>query len=174
MDKVKGFMFPNAGGGAEADDGVAWWMKYASKAAGIVGGVVAMIFGVLCFFPVPWPTCVIAGIWQIAAGFIMIVIEAPFCCMFLDFVGQISAAIESRPPWQKAVLYIVLALPPLPFCFGFSTIMGSAALIGTGVLYGMQSVGKKASRADMSAAAMGNTEPDEKNIMDDGDWQTNP
>ena len=39
MDKVKGFMFPNAGGGAEADDGVAWWMKYASKAAGIVGGV---------------------------------------------------------------------------------------------------------------------------------------
>ena len=26
----------------------------------------------------------------------------------------------------------------------------------------------------MSAAARGNTEPDEKNIMDDGDWQTNP
>jgi hypothetical protein len=26
----------------------------------------------------------------------------------------------------------------------------------------------------MAAAARGNTEPDEKNIMDDGDWQTNP
>ena len=32
----------------------------------------------------------------------------------------------------------------------------------------------RASQADMAAAARGNTEPDEKNIMDDGDWQTNP
>ena len=39
MDKVKGFVFPNAGSGPEADDGVAWWLKYASKAAGIIGGV---------------------------------------------------------------------------------------------------------------------------------------
>ncbi len=33
---------------------------------------------------------------------------------------------------------------------------------------------RRASQADMAAAARGNTEPDEKNIMDDGDWQTNP
>ena len=31
----------------------------------------------------------------------------------------------------------------------------------------------RASASDMAAAARGG-EPDEKNIMDDGDWQTNP
>ncbi len=39
------------------------------------------------------------------AGFIVIVVEAPFCCMFLDFVQQISAFMDGRPVWQKAALY---------------------------------------------------------------------
>ena len=43
MDKVQGFMFPNAGAGQ--DDGVPWWMKYAGKAAGIVGGIGKHIVG---------------------------------------------------------------------------------------------------------------------------------
>ena len=36
MDKVKSFVFPNS---SNQDDGVAWWMKYAAKAAGILGGI---------------------------------------------------------------------------------------------------------------------------------------
>ena len=51
--------------------------------------------------------CMIAGIWQIAAGFIIIVVEAPFCCMFLDFVQSYAELVEKRPPWQKALLYVV-------------------------------------------------------------------
>jgi len=171
MDKVKGFVFPNSNN-AE-DDGVAWWMKYAAKAAGILGGIATMFFGVMLGLS-PFPWCMVAGIWQVCAGFVMIVIEAPFCCAFIDFVSQFSTLIESRPPWQKTVLYIVISLPPVMLCIGPSSLLGSAMLIGTGVLYGMQVIGKKASRPEMSAAAMGGTEPDEKNIMDDGDWQTNP
>ena len=53
------------------------------------------------------PMCLIAGVWQITAGFIMIVIEAPFCCMCLDFVASFAEMAEKRPPWQKALLYIV-------------------------------------------------------------------
>jgi len=73
----------------------------------------------------------VAGIWQILAGFIVIstfifhsfthaqpgkilflllkvlVIEAPFCCFFLDFVQQISGMVDGRPVWQKALLYLM-------------------------------------------------------------------
>ena len=36
-----------------------------------------------------------------------------------------------------------LALPPLVLCMGFSTLIGSGMLVGTAILYGMQTVGKK-------------------------------
>ncbi len=38
MDAVKGFIFPGSNEPGH-DDGVPWWMKYASKAAGLLGGV---------------------------------------------------------------------------------------------------------------------------------------
>ncbi|XP_023333045.1 calcium channel flower [Eurytemora carolleeae] len=94
--------------------------------------------------------------------------------MFLEPVKKFAIMVENRPPWQKSILYVTLAIPPLFLCFGFSTLIGSGALAGTGILYGMQTIGKKASNAEMAAAARGNTEPDEKNIMDDSDWQSNP
>jgi len=149
MDKVKGMMFPGAGGGDDnTADGVPWWMKYLAKAAAIAAGVVAMIFGVwnvILSIPLLSPLCVVAGIWQACAGFILIVIEAPFCCMFLDFVASFAEMVEKRPPWQKAALYIVLAVPPFFLCgfFDLSTLAGSGAIAGAGVLYGMQVVGKK-------------------------------
>ena len=37
MDAVKNFVFPNAA--SQPDDGVAWWLKYACKAAGILSGI---------------------------------------------------------------------------------------------------------------------------------------
>jgi len=67
-----------------------------------------------------------------------------------------------------------IAIPPLFLCLGLTTLVGSGAIAGTGILYGMQVIGKKASANDMASAARGDGEPDEKNIMDDGDWQTNP
>ena len=60
--------------------------------------------------------CLIAGVWLIASGFIMIVIEAPFCCMFLDFVASFAEMVERRPPWQKAALYIVWVLSKATYC----------------------------------------------------------
>jgi hypothetical protein len=36
-----------------------------------------------------------------------------------------------------------LAIPPLALCFGIGTLVGSGAIAATGVLYGMQIVGKK-------------------------------
>jgi len=174
MDKVRSTLFPGAGGTDDASaDGIPWWMKYLAKTVAILAGLAAMFFGAWCCLTI-FPLCIVAGVWQIAAGFIMIVIEAPFCCMFLDFVASFAEMMERRPPWQKTLLYIVLALPPCFLCLGLSTLLGSGAIAATGVLYATQIVGKKASSADMAAAARGN-EPDEKNIMDGGDdWGQHP
>ena len=66
---------------------------------------VAIIFGLMAAISFS-PMCIVAGIWQICAGFLLILIEAPFCCMFLDFVQQFSSMVEGRPVWQKAALYL--------------------------------------------------------------------
>ena len=90
MDAVKNTLFPGAGGtDAAAADGVPWWMKYVAKALAILSAVgrnsfsticfnnffsAAMFYGALAAISVS-PMCMIAGIWQIAAGFIIIVVE---------------------------------------------------------------------------------------------------
>jgi len=177
MDAVKNTLFPGAGGtNSESADGIPWWMKYMCKTAAILSGCASMFFGAWNIMTIFGDTllCMGAGVWQIAAGFIIIVIEAPFCCMFLSFVAAFAEMAEARPPWQKAVLYIVFAIPPWFLCISLPTIIGSLAVGATGFLYGTQMVGKKASSADMAAAAKGN-EPDERNIMDGGDdWGSHP
>ena len=68
----------------------------------------AIIFGFLAFLPfTTHPLCIVAGIWQILAGCVVILVEAPFMCMFLDFVQSFSRAVDGRPVWQKAALYLV-------------------------------------------------------------------
>jgi hypothetical protein len=41
------------------------------------------------------------------------------------------------------LIFSRLAIPPLALCFGIGTLVGSGAIAATGVLYGMQIVGKK-------------------------------
>merc|ERR1711874_354866 len=111
MDAVKNTLFPGAGGtDSTAADGVPWWMKYVAKALAILSAVAAMFYGALAAISVS-PLCMVAGIWQIAAGFIIIVVEAPFCCMFLDFVAAYAEMVEKRPPWQKAALMLCCLYP---------------------------------------------------------------
>lgn len=146
---------PSGGGDAGAagpNSDVPWWMKYAAKGAGIGGGVVAIFFGVWCCVSLS-PICIVAGIWQICAGFLVITLEAPFCCMFLDFVQQFAGMVEGRPVWQKALLYLILSLPSMFLCASLSTIVGSGLIFMTSVLYGLQILGKKASREEMAAVA---------------------
>lgn len=99
--------------------------------------------------------CLLAGIWQMCAGFVMIVCEAPCCCFFVDYVQTLSDKMESRPYWNKAALYVGLSLPPFFLCFlSMSTWLGSGLIFATGVIYGMMALGKKASVEDMRTSAM--------------------
>lgn len=49
--------------------------------------------------------CLISGMWQMVAGFIVIMIEAPCCCLFIDFVQNLSDSVEKRPYWNRAAAY---------------------------------------------------------------------
>lgn len=166
MDKIKSTLFPGSEEGGE-NSNVPWWMRWSGKVVGVAGGVVAIVLGVLATLSFTMG-CWVGGPWQIAAGVVVLAIEAPFCCVFIPALKQYSVMVENRPPWQKAILYIVLSVPPFFLCGGFSIWLGSGLICGTAVLYGMQTIGKK---GDMATAAPGNPQPDETNIMDDpGDW----
>jgi len=157
-----------SGGEEGANSGAPWYMKYAGKAAGIGGGLAAVFFGFWCCITLS-PLCIVAGIWQICAGLFVITLEAPFCCMFLDFVQKAVAKVDGRPTWQKALVYLVLAIPPIALCFSMSTLIGSGMIFFAAVIYGMMVLGPKGSKADMAAAAEGGEVPppgDEERIYD--------
>ncbi|XP_018026743.1 calcium channel flower-like isoform X2 [Hyalella azteca] len=134
------------------DANAPWYMKYGARGVGTAGGIIAMGLGFFnCLTFSAW--CLVAGIYQLFAGFIVVSAEAPCCCMFIDFVQRYSKFVEERPQWQKAALYIVLSLPGIIMCQSVSIFFGSGFIFLTGVLYGMMALGRKGSRNDMLAAA---------------------
>lgn len=148
-------------------EAIPWWQKYGARGVGCGGGIIALMLGVFTCITV-YPGCIVAGIWQMCAGFIVISAEAPCCCMFVEFVQRYSTWVETRPHWQKAVFYVILALPAIILCPGLSTIFGSGLIFACGVLYGLMALGKKGSRDDMIAAAQGSTRSG-KDILVDGE-----
>ncbi|CAG9121718.1 unnamed protein product [Plutella xylostella] len=154
-DKISMLMARPGGDNVQKDD-VPWWMRLAGRALGTVGSGIAIFLGLLnCMGIVLLQvSCLIAGIWQMLAGFIVIVCEAPCCCFFVDYVQVLSDRMETRPYWNKAVLYVGLALPPFFLCFlSMSTWFGSGLIFATGIVYGMMALGKKGSMDDMRTSA---------------------
>ncbi|CAH0603533.1 unnamed protein product [Chrysodeixis includens] len=154
-DKLSMLMARPGGDNVQKDD-VPWWMRYGGRGLGTVGGFIAIILGLLnCISIVLLDVgCLISGIWQMLAGFIAIVCEAPCCCFFVDYVQTLSDRMETRPYWNKAALYIGLAIPPFFMCFiSMSTWFGSGLIFGTGIIYGMMALGKKGSIEDMRTSA---------------------
>ncbi|XP_013192984.1 calcium channel flower [Amyelois transitella] len=153
-DKINMMMSRPGGDNVQKDD-VPWWMRYGGRGLGTVGSFFAILFGLLNCTGILYLNvqCLIAGIWQMLAGFLVIVCEAPCCCFFIDYVQTLSDKIDSRPYWNKAVLYCGLAVPPFLMCISVSTFLGSGVIFATGVIYGMMALGRKASREDMISSA---------------------
>lgn len=51
--------------------------------------------------------CLISGVLQIVLGFLVMGVEAPFCCMFVDFVQQAAEKVDTKPLYYRAVAYCV-------------------------------------------------------------------
>jgi len=137
--------------GAGGDD-LPWWFKYLGRAFGILGGVLAIVFGALNCISVT-PKCIAAGLVLMVAGVIALTLEAPCCFIFFDFGDKLARWSESRKPWHKVVLFVVLSIPGVAIYQGVFTILGGAFLFLTGVAYGLMNLGKKASREEMAEKA---------------------
>ncbi|TKR72564.1 hypothetical protein L596_019990 [Steinernema carpocapsae] len=129
-----------------------WWVRYMAKGIGILGGFVAMFFAILGFVTLS-PTCMIAATIQLVFGFLIIALEAPFCCTFVDFIEKIANFSESRAFWQKAALYCGMGIVPILMCPELNTILGAGMIFASGAVYGFMALGKKADRNTMMAAS---------------------
>ncbi|KAF7634514.1 hypothetical protein Mgra_00006085 [Meloidogyne graminicola] len=132
----------------DPNSGFPWWVRFLAKALGIIGGFVAMFFAVLGLLTLS-PRCAIASLLQLAAGFLTVALEAPFCCAFVDFIERIAQFSESRAYWQKSALYCIMGVIPCLICFELGTVLGTAMIIGAGLAYGFMALGKKADRDTM-------------------------
>jgi len=119
-----------------------WWVRFVAKGLGIVGGFVAMFFAVMGLFETS-PTCILAVLLQLVFGFLIIALEAPFCCMFVDFIEKIANFSESRAFWQKAALYCVMGILPIIMCVKLSTVLGGGMIFACGCVYGFMALGRK-------------------------------
>ncbi|XP_076669876.1 calcium channel flower isoform X3 [Andrena cerasifolii] len=95
-----------------AKDDVSWWMKYAGRGLGTVGSLIAIFLGAWNCASILLGSidCLISGMWQMVAGFIVVMIEAPCCCLFIDFVQNLSDWVEKRPYWNRAAGYCLAPL----------------------------------------------------------------
>jgi hypothetical protein len=125
-----------------------WWVRFLAKGLGIVGGFLSFFFGILGLISIT-PSCIAAVLMQMAAGFFVIALEAPFCCAFVDFIERIAAFSESRAYWQKAALYCVMGIIPIFVCIELNTVLGAGTIFASGVVYGFMALGKKADRSTM-------------------------
>ncbi|XP_041480843.1 calcium channel flower homolog [Lytechinus variegatus] len=107
-----------------------------------VAGVLAIILGLVSMISIKG-LCIVAGIYIMLLGFLTILLEAPFCCQFLDITDKVSKWSENRAPWQKALFYLLLPIVPFFFCVGVSQIFACLVIMATGVLYGLVFIGKK-------------------------------
>ncbi|KAI6180135.1 Calcium channel flower [Aphelenchoides besseyi] len=129
-----------------------WWVRFLAKGLGIIGGFLCFFFGILGLLSIS-ASCIIAVLLQMAAGFLTIALEAPFCCSFIDFIERIAAFSESRAYWQKAALYCGMGALPIMFCFELNTLLGAGTVFASGVVYGFMALGKKADRNTMMGGA---------------------
>ncbi|KAF7273104.1 hypothetical protein GWI33_014164 [Rhynchophorus ferrugineus] len=164
-DKISSLM-ARPGQDLVAKDDVPWWLKTAGRGVGTVGGFIAALLGL-------WESTgillanvydLIAGVWLILASVLMLCVEAPCCCMFLDHVQRLSDFIDNRPYWNRALAYFIMSLPAVIISFGATTFFASGMFFATGVLYGMMALGRKASAEEMrrAAAASDNRQPKEQ------------
>jgi len=51
-------------------------------------------------------TCLVAGIIQMVAGFVVMLLEAPCCFVCFEQVNMIADKVDSKPLYFRAGLYI--------------------------------------------------------------------
>ncbi|CAD5113846.1 DgyrCDS3006 [Dimorphilus gyrociliatus] len=145
----------DSGSKAETNPEATWWCKLLARGVSIVAAFIAFILGIGGMIGVPG-ICTGAGLLQILAAAIVLMIEAPCCFHYLEITKPLVGFAERRSFLQRGIAYGILSIPPLAMCFSFPwTVCGSGLIFAGGVLYGLMGLGRKADRDEMKMKATG-------------------
>ncbi|XP_041368560.1 calcium channel flower-like [Gigantopelta aegis] len=149
----------------------AWWCRMLARGIGVIGGSVAVITGIVSLITFT-PLCLVSGILLMLLGFFVVLLEAPCCCAFLDFIQPITRFSERRPYYQKALLYGIPAILPVALCFTLTSFFGCGLVFASAVFYMMMSVGNKADRETMALRARGQDMEMKSDLINNEEAQT--
>ncbi|XP_039269642.1 calcium channel flower homolog [Styela clava] len=135
-------------------DQATWWCKILVKIVAVIGAIAVVACSITVFITVQ-PRCLVAGIWMLLIAIIIIMLEVPFCCQAFEFTKGFANRTMNLRYWHKGLLYCIISMVPVALCFGIMTVAGCAVPFCTGVIYGLMSLGKKASRGEMLSSARG-------------------
>lgn len=128
-----------------SQDGTAWWLKWLIKGASLFLGFLAIVLGfVTALTSILTPLCIVGGILLIFCGVLVMAMEVPICCSFVEFLRPLTQFSEGRPHWQKCVVYTVPSVVVIILCPGVASIFGALCILIVAGLYFMLAIGKKA------------------------------
>jgi len=133
-----------------------WWVESWSSQISAALAIALAFFGLITAISPFSPLCIVAGILQLIAAAIILAVEAPTFVAFLRFAQGVGRFFEGKPNYMKAAVYGVLTIIPLfTGCSGVAFFLGFIASLAIAALFGLLTLGRKASRAEMQFQAGG-------------------
>jgi hypothetical protein len=136
----------------QVDDGQSWWFKWVIKGSAVILGSIALLLGVLTTISFS-AGCIIGGLVLSFGGILVLALEVPICCSFIEIIRPLTSFSEGRPHWQKVAVYMVCPIVTVFLCTSVITIVGSLCICGVAALYFVLTVGKKANLGEMRTRA---------------------
>lgn len=133
-------------------DGMSFWFKWLIKGSAVVLGLIAILMGVVTAFSIHF-TCILAGVVLICGGVLVLAMEVPICCNYIEFIRPLTRFSEGRPHWQKVAVYMAPPILVIILCISVASFLGAFCILGVAALYFMLTIGKKASLQDMQNTA---------------------
>uniref|UniRef100_A0A1I8ITV5 IncE n=1 Tax=Macrostomum lignano TaxID=282301 RepID=A0A1I8ITV5_9PLAT len=81
-------------------------LVYGAQAVGCIAGVLSIAMGVYNCVTFS-ANCFVAGIILGVFGFLLVVFEAPYCCLMFECTDKVYDFSQRFPPFLKAVIYII-------------------------------------------------------------------
>merc|ERR1712212_214299 len=143
-------------------EGIPFWAKCLAGATGIVAALMQIVLGSLNFIlNILSPRGMVSSAFQILLGVLIILIEAPVCCpnsyrsKFYKKVGRVKYLHRGIIYSGLSIIILYLNIYTAPI----STLLIIILPFASGVMYGLMSLGLKADRDIMMAAARSQQTP---------------
>lgn len=129
---------------AEEAEGGTFWIRNLAKGVSTLGALLACITGIFVLISFS-AKCVAMGIFQIAAGICVLMLEATMCFLFLDIGKWLNEKSDKIRPWMKMFFYFALCIPAPVICGSTTSYVGSLGFVLAGMCYMVLTIGPKGS-----------------------------